>query len=180
MTKKSLEGMRTEERRGAGGETRRDAEEEKDERAREGMGEGGELKKVGANTERGRQQKTIAGLSQAILSMLNWDAVRGKRRTRAQQKGRVTPFGKPTRDPNQPPAGTTQHGLEPDPQAVRKVGVPKHNRPSAMLWEGWNWLMGTFRTGSPFEKPTRPTHGTAKARRTVISRRWRRFRRGRL
>ena len=64
-------------------------------------GEGGELKKVGANTERGRQQKTVAGLSQAILSMLNWDAVRGKRRTRAQQKGRVTPFGKPTRDPSQ-------------------------------------------------------------------------------
>lgn len=91
MTKKSLEGMRTEERRGAGGETRRDAEEEKDERSREGMGEGGELKKGGANTERGRQQKTIAGLFQAILSMLNWDAVRGKRRTRAQQKGRVTP-----------------------------------------------------------------------------------------
>ena len=82
-TEKSLEGMRTEERRGAGGETRRDAEEEKDERAREGMGEGGELKKVGANTERGRQQKTVVGLSQAILSMLRWDAVRGKRRTRA-------------------------------------------------------------------------------------------------
>ena len=40
-TEKSLEGMRTEERRGAGGETRRDAEEEKDERAREGMGEEG-------------------------------------------------------------------------------------------------------------------------------------------
>ena len=61
-------------------------------------GEGGELKKGGANTERGRQQKTVVGLFQAIFSMLNWDAVRGKRRTRAQQiRASHTRAGKPAR-----------------------------------------------------------------------------------
>lgn len=174
MTKKSLEGMRTEERRGAGGETRRDAEEEKDERSREGMGEGGELKKGGANTERGRQQKTIAGLFQAILSMLNWDAVRGKRRTRAQQKGRVTPRRKT-------PAWTQTRLPAPESPSESPAGKPQPEPPStdpnqAPLPESPRETPGE----SPFEKPARPTHRTAKALRTVISRRWRRFRRGRL
>ena len=100
------------------------------------MGKGGELKKGGATTERGRQQKTVVGLSQAILSMLNWDAVRGKRRTRAQQKGRVTPCRKahsrPSPESPRESPSETPHEPQPDPRRnhpartrTRPPGCPK-------------------------------------------------------
>ena len=40
------------------------------------------------------------------------------------------------------------------PHHVRKVGISKHNRPPAMLWKGWNWLMRYFRTDSPVNTQT--------------------------
>ena len=40
------------------------------------------------------------------------------------------------------------------PHPVRKVGIIKHNRPPAMLWKGWNWLMRYFRTDSPVNTQT--------------------------
>ena len=75
-------------------------------------GEGGELKKVGANTERGRQQKTVVGLSQAIISMLIGTLSAGKGEPSPSQKGeshsrRKAPAepkpGSPQESPREPP-----------------------------------------------------------------------------
>ena len=37
---------------------------------------------------------------------------------------------------------------------VQKVGISKHNRPNAMPWKVWDWMMRYFRTDSPVNTQT--------------------------